>query len=209
MIADEASALEYVATVVDPEGLERCKRLIELLRHENEVQNLVSRESISEVWKRHIADSIQLLRFVPRGTSTWLDLGTGAGFPGLAVAIARPDTSVTLVESRRRRCEWLAAAADDLGLENVLVAHARLEVIPDRRFDVISARAFAPMDRLIPLATRFSTSATHWVLPKGRSARQELASLPPKVARMFHVEQSLTDPEAGILVGTGKPELRK
>ena len=69
--------------------------------------------------------------------------------------------------------------------------------------DVISARAFAPLDRLLSLSHRFSTEKTVWLLPKGKNAVRELRSLSPKRQKMFHVEHSLTDPDAGILVGIG------
>lgn len=73
---------------------------------------------------------------------------------------------------------------------------------------VISARAFAPIKRLVSLSGRFSTTDTRWVLPKGRSAIQELASLPDELKASFHVEQSKTDPEAGIIVGNGHVRLK-
>jgi 16S rRNA (guanine527-N7)-methyltransferase len=130
----------------------------------------------------------------------WLDLGTGAGFPGLALACLLPETEVLMVESRARRIEWLARAADSLGLKQAKVLGSRIELVPDRAVRTISARAFAPLDKLLALSARFSTPDTTWLLPKGRSARQELAEL-SGWQHMFHVEQSLTDPEAGIIVG--------
>lgn len=180
----------------------RLERLVQLLGAENSRQNLIADATIQHVWVRHIADSAQLLRHVPRETAgSWLDLGTGAGFPGLVVAALRPDMQAILVESRGLRCAWLSFAANSLGLANVEVIHARLERIESRRVGVISARAFAPLTRLLDLSARFSTSETRWLLPKGRSAAQELAEL-KGWDHMFHVEQSLTDSNAGIIVGT-------
>jgi 16S rRNA (guanine527-N7)-methyltransferase len=153
------------------------------------------------VWQRHIADSAQLLLHVPRETSSWLDLGTGAGFPGLVIACLRPDCDVRLVESRKRRIEWLQRAIFELGLDRVTVDGRRLEDVPSRDVAAISTRAFAPLDRLLALSARFSTSDTIWLLPKGRSARQELDML-RGWTHMFHVEQSLTDEQAGLIVGT-------
>ena len=107
MIANEAEARRFCAERTDSEGLGRLERLSVLLGEENERQNLVSASSLASVWQRHFADSLQLLDHVPRGTSPWLDLGTGAGFPGLALAAANPDSSFVLVESRKRRVDWL------------------------------------------------------------------------------------------------------
>ena len=203
MILDEEGARAWLRQLpeCDAAAMARLERLAELLAEENERQNLVSAASLGEVWRRHIADSAQLLPHVPRGTSPWLDLGTGAGFPGLVVAALRPDCEVVLVESRKRRIEWLERAAADLGLKRVCVRGSRLEDVPSQKVAVISARAFAPLDRLLELSARFSTSDTIWLLPKGRSAQQELAML-RGWNHTFHVEQSLTDSEAGVIVGT-------
>ena len=109
-----------------------------------------------------------------------------------------------LVESRKRRCEFLRAVADALGLGHVVVAEAPLERVETRPAATISARAFAPLDRLFDLSARFSTESTHWLLPKGRNAVKELALLPEAWQRMFHVEQSRTDADSQILVGQGR-----
>ena len=159
------------------------------------------------MWVRHIADSAQLLRFVPRGTvrkGTWLDLGTGAGFPGLVIAALESDREVILVESRGRRVEWLQRMVREMDLPNCRVEGSRLEVVKPLKAKVISARAFAPLEKLLRLSAPFSaplsTKATTYLLPKGRSAAQELSEMPRKIREMFHVEQSLTDEEAGIIV---------
>ncbi|PLK27207.1 16S rRNA (guanine(527)-N(7))-methyltransferase RsmG [Novosphingobium sp. TH158] len=203
MIADEIQARAYVAALpgVDAAALDRLDRLAALLIEENTRQNLVSAASLAQVWQRHIADSAQLLTYVSRETAgPWLDLGTGAGFPGLAVACLLPETELLMVESRARRIEWLTRAAESLGLENARVLGSRLELVETRTVRTISARAFAPLDRLLDLSARFSTPDTIWLLPKGRSARQELQEL-TGWDHMFHVEQSLTDADAGIIVG--------
>ena len=88
------------------------------------------------------------------------------------------------------------------------VVGARLESVDSFPAAVITARAFAPLGKLLNLSARFSTQATVWLLPKGRSAAQELAEQPRSIQHMFHVEQSQTDPGGGILVGKGAPELR-
>ena len=209
MIADEGEARRFCAERTDAAGLDRLERLAALLAAENQRQNLVSSASLESVWQRHFADSFQLLDHVSHETpGSWLDLGSGAGFPGLALAIARPDRAMILVESRKRRVEWLAQAAASLGLENCQIIGARLESVETRPVSVITARAFAPLGKLLGLSARFSTRTTVWLLPKGRSAAQELAEQPEAIQRMFHVEQSRTDPGGGILVGQGTPDIR-
>jgi 16S rRNA (guanine527-N7)-methyltransferase len=208
MICDEEQARAFCAARTDSGGMARLERLADALAAENGRQNLVSAASLASIWQRHFADSLQLLDHVPRGTGVWLDLGTGAGFPGLPIAIANPEREVVLVESRKRRVDWLSSCARDLGLANCRVIGGRLEAAESFPAGAISARAFAPLGKLLRLSARFSTPATAWVLPKGRSAAQELAEQPPGIRAMFHVEQSQTDPGGGILVGQGTPQLR-
>ena len=208
MIDSEDTARRFCAERTDAPGIARLERFATLLAEENERQNLVSSASLAMVWQRHFADSLQLLDHVPRETAPWLDLGSGAGIPGLVLACARPDLAILLVESRKRRVEWLIRAAATLDLPNCRVLGARLETVETVPVRVITARAFAPLGKLLQLSARFSTRDTIWLLPKGRSAAQELAEQPPGVMAMFHVEQSRTDPDGGILIGQGTPQIR-
>ena len=204
MIETEDQARVWLRSelAVDDAGMARLETLVAMLREENHKQNLVSAASLDQVWQRHIVDSAQLLSHVPRGTSgPWLDLGTGSGFPGLVVAALDPNRRVMMVESRTRRIEWLERAMSALELTCAEVVGKRLEVVASEPVSVISARAFAPLAQLLELSERFSTSDTLWLLPKGRSAQQELQDL-RNWRHMFHVEQSITDPQAGIIVGT-------
>jgi 16S rRNA (guanine527-N7)-methyltransferase len=186
----------------DAAAFKRLEQLARLLREENLRQNLVSAASMDQVWVRHIADSAQLLGYVPRESSSpWLDLGTGAGFPGLVIAALRPDIRIVMAESRPRRTEWLESARAALALDQAEIFFGRIEALQTAPFRVISARAFAPLPRLLDLSARFSTDDTVWLLPKGRSAAQELQDL-KGWQHMFHVEQSLSDAEAGVIVGS-------
>jgi 16S rRNA (guanine527-N7)-methyltransferase len=203
VITTEDEAREWLRALpeCDEAAWVRLETLIAMLVEENRQQNLVSAASLEQVWLRHIVDSAQLLPYVPRETSSpWLDLGTGAGFPGLVIAALRPECEVVMVESRNRRIEWLDRARIAMGLDNARVAGQRLELVESFPVSVISARAFAPLEKLLTISARFSTSDTVWLLPKGRSAKQELEDL-RTWRHMFHVEQSLTDPQAGIIVG--------
>lgn len=204
MIETEAQAKDWLKSLpeYDETAKERLDMLVLLLSEENQRQNLVSSASLEEVWRRHIVDSAQLLQHVPRETfGSWLDLGTGAGFPGLVVATLRPELPVLMVESRAKRVDWLERARIALDLSAAKVFGSRLEQLESRKVSVISARAFAPLERLLGLSARFSTRDTIWLLPKGRSAKQELAEL-RGWNHLFHVEQSITDADAGVIVGT-------
>ena len=205
MIENEDQARDFILGISDSDTMRKLENLAFELRAENERQNLVSKGSLDDIWVRHFADSAQLVPHVPRGTrGAWFDLGSGAGFPGLVLALLRPDEPTVLVESRKRRIEWLQAMVQKLELKNCEIEGKRLELVESRKAAVISARAFAPLPKLLDLSARFSTARTYWVLPKGRSAAQEVQELPRKMRTMFHVEHSITDGEAGIVVGQGK-----
>ena len=199
---NEAEARSWVEREcnVPRETMAKLDAFADLLRAENERQNLVSRGTLDQLWLRHIADSAQLLRFAPAGAS-WIDLGTGAGFPGLVVA-ALHDGTVTLVEERRLRVAFLRRAAEVMDLR-IEVLHASAGRVPARPCDVISARALAPLERLLILGTAFSTQKSRWLLPKGRNAAAELAALDPSWQGDFRLEASVTDAEAQIIVATG------
>lgn len=208
MIASEREARAYCATLCDEEALGRLSEFIMLLGEENARQNLISNKSLEFVWQRHIADSLQLLEHVPRGTGPWLDLGSGAGLPGLVIAMAQPDTDMVLIESRKKRVAWLEEVTGRFALDKCRVEGARLESVDSFPAAVICARAFAPLGKLLRLSARFSTRETVWLLPKGRSAAQELAKQPESLRKMFHVERSRTDSQAGIMLGQGRPDIR-
>lgn len=206
MIVTEAEARAYVAGLTDAEGMARLDRFAEMVLAENQNQNLIAKATEPHLWQRHIADSAQLLENVSRETfgpnagGPWLDLGSGPGFPGLVIAALHPNMPVVLVESRARRVAFLEDCIAALGLSKCRVEGQRLEKVTPFAARAISARAFAPLETLLALSAPFSTTATAYVLPKGRSAAHELAKLKPATRAMFHVKHSLTDPDAGIIV---------
>ena len=205
MIETDTQAREYCAEKCGPAAMRRFEQFIPMLVTENERQNLVSNSSLDHVWTRHIADSVQLLEYVPRETGVWMDLGSGAGFPGLVLALTEHELPIILVDSRKRRIEWLRRVCFEFALKNCEIFSQRLEHVETRKIDVITARAFAPLGKLVELSARFSTRSTTWLLPKGRKGAIELSEQPAVIREMFHVEQSLTDPTAGILIGKGRP----
>lgn len=175
---------------------------VELLLKENERHNLIARSTIDDVWHRHIADSAQLVRFAPRMDSSWVDIGSGAGLPGLVIAILTQG-NVGLVEPRRLRADFLGRAVGELGLSNRVTVHAgRAERITGT-FDVITARAVATLDQFLSLSQHLSTDKTLWVLPKGKSAHSELDEARRSWQGEFRLEPSVTSQEAAIVVASG------
>jgi 16S rRNA (guanine527-N7)-methyltransferase len=204
MNEDEARERLVGELGVSRETLDRLELFVNHLTAESGRQNLVSRASLENVWSRHILDSAQLLRFAPRSAGSWLDLGAGAGFPGLIIAALRPDMAVAMVEARRLRVAFLEAAADILQLRrDTIISCAKVEQVEAAPFDVISARAFAPLERLLGLGERFATAKTRWILPKGKNAKTELDAAESLWQGSFRIEPSLTDADAGIIVAEG------
>ena len=187
---------------VSRETSERLQRYVDFLIAENERQNLIARSTVGEVWQRHIADSAQLIRFAPRPDSSWLDIGSGAGLPGLVVAILTQGPA-TLVEPRKLRADFLRTVAADLGLaDRVTVYGTKVERLTGK-FDVITARAVAPLAELLGISHHLSTDKTIWVLPKGKSVQSELDEALTAWQGSFRLETSVTSGEAAILVAAG------
>jgi len=179
---------------VPRETVEKLERFAALIVEENERQNLVSRSTLDTLWDRHIIDSAQLVRF---GHGAWLDIGSGAGLPGLVIACL-VDGPVTLVEPRRLRAEFLQRAADELDL--VVAVHlSKVEALRGQ-FDSITARAVASADKLLHLSAHLAHSGTKWILPKGKSAQSELADAQVNWHCEARVEPSITDAESAILL---------
>lgn len=210
MTEEEAQSWLRETLFVSRETMERLAAFIAYLREEATQQNLIAASTLDQIWARHIVDSAQLLTHLPdQNWKNWIDLGAGAGFPGLVIAILS-GKPVTLVESRGRRIDYLERAVRLLDLEkNVDVAGMALDKLKTTKYEVISARAFAPLPRLLNGAARFSTENTVWLLPKGRNAATELEEVKGNWDLMFHVKQSITDSEAGILVGNLRGKARK
>jgi 16S rRNA (guanine527-N7)-methyltransferase len=205
----EADAKVWLREALDvsPETMERLDAFRARVVEESALQNLISAASIPHIWVRHIADSAQLLSLINGEEENWLDLGTGAGFPGIVVALLS-ERPITFVESRRKRIEFLESVAEELELGHVTVFGGRLESMKPVPYSVISARAFAPLPKLLSLAHSFSTKETLWLLPKGRGARDEVDGIKSGWKGMFHVKQSLTDAESSIIVAS-QVETRK
>jgi 16S rRNA (guanine527-N7)-methyltransferase len=194
-----------------PDSLRACvsretrgqlERYVALLLDENDRQNLIGRSTTDEIWERHIADSAQLVRFAPRADSSWLDIGSGAGLPGLVVAILTQGP-VTLVEPRKLRANFLQRAVETLGLGARVTVHAAKAERIAGQFEVITARAVASLDSLLRISQHLSTDKSVWLFPKGKSAKKELEEARRAWQGDFRLEPSMTSEEAAILVAAG------
>jgi 16S rRNA (guanine527-N7)-methyltransferase len=185
---------------VSRETFERLQAYVGLLGAESERQNLISASTRGDLWERHILDSAQLVRFEPHPGASWADVGSGAGLPGLVIACL-VEGPVTLIEPRRLRAEFLHSVCESLALRATVVC-AKVEQVEDR-FDVIAARAVAPLDKLLRISQHLSTGKTVWALPKGRTAQSELAEARRSWQGAFHVERSVTNADSFVVVGTG------
>ena len=184
---------------VPRETFERLDRYVDLLLDENRRQNLIARSTVDEVWQRHIVDSAQIVAFAPRPDSSWLDIGSGAGLPGLVIAILT-EGPVTLVEPRKLRADFLQRAAETLGLSKRVTVHAAKVERISGAFDVITARAVASFEALLRISRHLSTDKTRWLFPKGKSAQSELDEARRTWQGEFRLEPSRTDPEAAIII---------
>ena len=187
---------------VSRETFARIEKYVELLRREAVRQNLISASTVETVWDRHVLDSAQLVQFEPKAGSAWVDIGSGAGLPGLVVACL-VDGPVALVEPRRLRAEFLQKMIVALDLSARVSVQQVNAQRAQGKYDVISARAVASLSKLFEISQHLSTGNTVWALPKGRSALEELAEAQQAWQGVFHVERSVTDSESYIVVGTG------
>ena len=193
---------EVAGCPVSRETFAQLERYVALLAAANAQQNLIARSTFDDVWERHIADSAQLARFEPGPAASWIDIGSGAGLPGIVIALLtqRP---MTLVEPRRLRVDFLSHVVAQLDLGGrVRVIHGKADKASGKH-DVITARAVASTDRLLAMTLHLSHRGTVWLLPKGKSGKSDLAEAQRNWQGAFRAETSLTDPQAVILVASG------
>jgi len=183
---------------VSRETLEKLKRYAELLADWNARHNLVSSGSLEDVWRRHFLDSSQVATLVPTTSRTLIDLGSGAGFPGLVVAAMRPELRITLVEATGKKCRFLQAVSEALGLQAEIL-NRRIEDIPVRPFDVITARACAPLPQLLSYTQRFWGKGSTALLHKGQNLAVELTEAHKSWRVQAEQHPSRSDPSGIIL----------
>lgn len=201
-MADRDRAVALAQLDVSRETVARLDAYVDLIRRWQGVRNLVARSTLDSIWSRHVVDSAQLLDAVPAEARRLVDLGSGAGFPGLVLAILlreRPGLRVTLIESDQRKAAFLRAAARELDLP-VEVRAERIETAladpPD--CDVVTARALAPLDKLLDLAAPLIERAALGVFPKGENVAGELTG--SRAVDKFEIELRPSRTRAGAVI---------
>ncbi len=191
---------------VSRETLDRLESYASVLRHWQKTINLVAPSTLDHLWHRHFADSAQLLALAPPDAKTWVDVGSGAGFPGLVIAILlaeRGKSRVTLVESDSRKAAFLGEVARQTGVA-VEIAPARIEKTTTQakvgRVDVVTARALAPLPRLFGLIAPLFSPETTALLLKGREVEAEIEAARQGWGFDASLAPSITDAEGRIAV---------
>ena len=199
MTEDEAK--HWIVARFGKSAQERLAAFVDMVADESRRQNLIAASTLAEIWVRHVVDSAQLVARARETGGPWLDIGTGAGFPGMVAALL--GRTVTMIEPRRRRVEFLRSCLEKLDMAGSRVVQGKVEALPIKPFAVVSARAVAALPKLLQIAARCADSGTLWLLPKGRGAQEEVAAARQTWHGTFHVEHSITDPSAMIVVATG------
>jgi 16S rRNA (guanine527-N7)-methyltransferase len=182
---------------VSRETFEQLERFAGLIAEENKRQNIISPGGMVDLWTRHILDGAQLVGMAGRSGS-WCDIGSGPGLPGLVIAILG-GLPMTLIEPRRLRADFLRRAVLDLHLDNVVVEDCKVERVTGK-FDLITARAVASLDRLFGMAEHLAHGGTRWILPKGERAKSELDDARRNWQGRFELVPSQTHEGAAIVV---------
>lgn len=197
----ENEARQWVWEQFGPSAFAKAELLVEAVQGESIRQNLIAPSTIPYIWSRHVVDSAQLVALGAHKPGDWMDIGTGAGFPGLVVALLS-DRRIVLVEPRPRRAMFLRKLVEHLGLPRATVNTSRAENMPGN-FSIVSARAVAAASTLFAAARHCTTPDTLWLLPKGRTALVDVAFAREAWHGTFHVEHSITEPNSMIICATG------
>ena len=184
-------------TNVPRETLDRLRAYADLLATWNKKLNLVGRSTEPDIWQRHMLDSAQLFPLIPPGTQSLLDLGSGAGFPGLVLAIMGVP-GVHLVESDQRKCAFLREAAR-VAKVAVTVHAKRIDDLESRKFDVVTARALAPIAELLAWSERFLGQNSRCIFLKGQNVEVELTDAYKRWRITTDQRPSRTDPRGSIV----------
>lgn len=189
---------------VSRETMDRLRAFEQIVKKWTPKINLVSRDSAYDIWGRHIADSVQLFEAVSPDRHTWVDLGSGGGFPGVVAAILAhgSDTEVTMVESDGRKCAFLRAALRETGVD-ATVLNQRIEQVEPQNADVVSARALADLTTLLGYVERHLTQGGTAVFAKGAMWPQEVEAARSQWNFDLEAVKSKLVPEAAILKISG------
>ncbi len=189
----------WEALTVSRETVNKLSFFVDKLQKKQAEINLISRASTDDFWIRHVIDSVQLTRFVSRETNSGSDFGSGGGLPGIVLSIINPQIEFKLIESRAKKAEFLNEVVQEMSL-NAKVFQSRIENLTPWKEDLITARALAPLDKLIPLLFPFVENTTTLILPKGKNVQDEIIAFEKKWSAEIEYHKSLTSEEGTILL---------
>jgi len=187
------------ATNVSRETMDRLERYAALLRKWNKAINLVAPSTLQSLWARHFLDSAQILELAPKDTKTWVDLGSGAGFPGMVIACMDANISMVCIESDKRKAVFLQTLARELEL-NVQVIPKRIEQADQCDADVVSARALAPVSKLLEYTERHLKEGGTAIFLKGAGHLDEIEQARAKWSFDITIEPSNTEKGGAVLI---------
>jgi 16S rRNA (guanine527-N7)-methyltransferase len=202
---DTESTVPPEARAVFGPAVDAAVEYARLLATEGTVRGLIGPRELPRLWERHLLNSAAIASLVPAGARV-VDVGSGAGLPGIPLALARPDLTVTLLEPLARRVAFLTECVERLGLERVTVVRGRAEEGPVRRelggADVVTARAVAPLDKLAGWCLPLLRPGGLLLALKGSTAAEELAAAGPLPGADGALVTQAGDPPATVIVVT-------
>ena len=187
------------ATELFGDQIELARQFTNRLAKDSETYGLLGPRELSKIWSRHVINSGLLAELIPDGSNV-VDVGSGAGLPGIPMAIAKPSANFTLVEPMERRANWLKSVVEDLKIPNIAVIRARAEEVKKSDFDYATARAVAPLDKLLKLMSPLISDSTKGtvIALKGSKAQQEIEESAKILAKFGY-----STPEV-LVLGSGK-----
>ncbi|MES2984284.1 MAG: 16S rRNA (guanine(527)-N(7))-methyltransferase RsmG [Pseudomonadota bacterium] len=188
----------HLSQNVSRETFSHLEGYVGLLLKWNAKINLIGPTTESDVWSRHVEDALQLLPLLPPTATSLADLGSGAGLPGMILAIARPDIAVTLVEIDQRKSAFLQEVKRALALDHVTIEAKDLHTLT-ARFDVVTARALAPLKELLAMAYPLLQPGAICLFPKGENFANELAATGNDWSYQHQLFPSLTNKKSSII----------
>ncbi len=182
---------EYAAVLFGPQ-IGKARAFAQRLAKDSETFGLLGPRELPRIWSRHVINSGLLAELIPSGSKV-VDVGSGAGLPGIPMAIAQPDATFTLVEPMERRASWLSSVIKDLGIENVRVLRARAEDVKESDFDFATARAVAALDKLLKLLTPLIKDSKNRTIiaMKGSKAQEEITEAQRRLETMGYSQPEI------------------
>jgi len=183
---------------IDNNIIEKLEEFVKILLNYNQKYNLIGKSTIDDIWQRHILDSAQLIKFIKDKNLILGDFGSGSGLPAIILSILGVK-NVHLIEKSFRKCEFLEIARKT-SENNITIHQKKAEEIHGVKFDIITSRAFAPLDKIIKTTQPFLKKDTMAILPKGKNIVNELQLIKKYNKINYEIQPSLTSKEGNILI---------